>query len=120
MALLEAARAFGNTLIVGINSDDSVRHLGKGTDRPFVPEAERARVVAAIGAVDCVVVFDAPTPTALITALHPDVLVKGGDYRADDVVGADVVRRAGGRVEIVPLVAARSTTRLAEQLRATS
>lgn len=120
VAVLEAARALGGSLIVGVNSDASARGLAKGPERPVVDEASRARVLAAFGCVDCVVVFDEPTPLALITALAPDVLVKGGDYRPDTVVGADVVRARGGRVELIPLVPDQSTTRLVERLRAPS
>ncbi|HEY4100907.1 MAG TPA: adenylyltransferase/cytidyltransferase family protein [Gemmatimonadales bacterium] len=120
IAILEAARALGASLIVGINSDASVRSLGKGSDRPFVPAADRALVVAAIGAVDCVVPFEEPTPLAVITALAPDILVKGADYLPETIVGADLVRARGGRVEVIPLVADRSTTRLLERLRGTS
>jgi rfaE bifunctional protein nucleotidyltransferase chain/domain len=120
VTLLEQSAALGASLIVAINSDASVRSLGKGPDRPIVDEQDRARVVAALGCVDCVVLFDDPTPTALIEALAPDVLVKGGDYHVDAVVGADIVRRNGGRVEIIPLVPDRSTTRILERLRAPS
>lgn len=116
--LLESARALGGTLIVGVNTDASVRRLGKGSGRPLVPDHDRALVLAALGCVDCVVLFDEDTPAALIAALTPDVLVKGGDYRADTVVGADQVRAAGGRVVIVPLLPDRSTTNLVERLRA--
>jgi D-beta-D-heptose 7-phosphate kinase/D-beta-D-heptose 1-phosphate adenosyltransferase len=120
VALLEAARVLGATLIVGINSDASVRSLGKGNSRPLVPAADRARVVAAVGAVDRVVLFEESTPLALIAALAPDVLVKGADYLPETIVGADLVRARGGRVEVIPLVADRSTTRLLERLRGTS
>jgi D-beta-D-heptose 7-phosphate kinase/D-beta-D-heptose 1-phosphate adenosyltransferase len=83
-----------------------------------VPEDERARLVAALGCVDCVVLFEQQTPIDLIGALEPDVLVKGADYTVETVVGADLVRRRGGRVEIVPLLPEQSTTRLVERLRA--
>ncbi len=120
VAVLEAARAEGASLIVGLNSDRSARELGKGGDRPIMPEDARARVVAAFAAVDCVVLFDEPTPAALIARLAPDVLVKGGDYRPETVVGADTVTARGGRVVIVPLVPDQSTTRIVERLRASS
>ena len=120
VALLEQAAALGTVLVVGINTDASVRTLGKGRERPLVCEDDRARVVAALGCVDCVVLFDEPTPMALLEALVPDVLVKGGDYTPDTVVGADLVRRSGGRVEIIPVVPDRSTTRILERLRASS
>lgn len=120
VAVLEAARALGGSLIVGMNSDSSTRTLGKGSDRPVVAAAERARVLAALAAVDCVVPFDEPTPLELITALEPDLLVKGGDYLAESVVGAEIVRARGGRVVIVPLIPECSTTRLLERLRVPS
>lgn len=118
VALLERARSLGESLVVAVNSDASVRTLGKGSGRPLLPEAERARLVAALGCVDCVVLFEQPTPIDVIAALEPDVLVKGADYTVETVVGADLVRRRGGRVEIVPLVPEQSTTRLVERLRA--
>jgi D-beta-D-heptose 7-phosphate kinase/D-beta-D-heptose 1-phosphate adenosyltransferase len=117
VALLEAARAEGDALIVGVNTDASVRRLGKGTDRPVVPQSERARLVAALAAVDCVVLFDEDTPLSLIRALKPDVLVKGADYTPDAIVGASDVESWGGRVVRVPLVTGQSTTRLLERLR---
>ena len=120
VALLEQAAAFGRSLLVAVNSDASARQLDKGTDRPLIPETDRLRLVAALGWVDCVVSFDEPTPIAAIEALTPDVLVKGGDYTAATVVGADLVRQRGGRVEIVALVPEQSTTRLVERLRASS
>ena len=98
----------------------TARRLGKGADRPIVAEGDRARVVAALGCVDGVVLFDEDTPAELIAMLLPDVLVKGGDYLADAVAGADVVQAHGGRVVIVPLLPDRSTTRLLERLRASS
>lgn len=116
VALLEAARAEGTALIVGLNSDASVRRLGKGTDRPLVPQGERARVVAALGCVDCVVLFDEDTPLALIERLRPDVLVKGADYPLEKIVGADQVTAWGGRVVRVPLVTGVSTTELVARL----
>jgi D-beta-D-heptose 7-phosphate kinase / D-beta-D-heptose 1-phosphate adenosyltransferase len=119
VALLEAAAGFGTSLVVALNSDASARRLGKGADRPLVAETDRARVVAAIGCVDCVVLFDEPDPVALIESLRPDVLVKGGDYRPETVLGGAFVISLGGRVEIVPLVPDRSTTRLLERLRVT-
>lgn len=120
VSLLEGAAALGATLVVAINSDTSARMLGKGPDRPVVGESDRSRVVAALGCVDCVVLFDEPTPIALIEALTPDVLVKGGDYRPETVVGADAMLKRGGRVEIIPLLPDRSTTRTLERLRASS
>lgn len=109
--LLEQARRHGDRLIVGVNSDDSVRTL-KGPVRPIVGEHERARVLAALSAVDAVVIFPENTPLRLIEAIRPDVLVKGGDYTEEMVVGAPEVRAWGGRVELIPLVAGVSSTRL--------
>ncbi|MFZ0311659.1 MAG: bifunctional D-glycero-beta-D-manno-heptose-7-phosphate kinase/D-glycero-beta-D-manno-heptose 1-phosphate adenylyltransferase HldE [Candidatus Korobacteraceae bacterium] len=109
--LLEEARRKGDRLIVGLNSDDSVRRL-KGPLRPVVGESERAQVLAALSAVDAVVVFHDDTPLRLIEAIRPDVLVKGGDYTEDAVVGAREVRAWGGRVELIPLAGNISTTRL--------
>jgi len=117
VALLEAARAEGDALIVGVNGDASARRLGKGPDRPVVAEGERARLVAALAAVDCVVLFDEDTPLALIRRLRPDVLAKGADYAPDAIVGAKDVEGWGGRVVRVPLVQDRSTTGLLEKLR---
>jgi D-glycero-beta-D-manno-heptose 1-phosphate adenylyltransferase len=117
---LEAARAEGSHLVVGVNDDASARGLGKGAGRPLVAAADRARIVAALAAVDCVVLFAEPSPLRLIEALRPDVLVKGGDYTRDTVVGADLVESRGGRVVIVPLVPSQSTTHLVERIRASS
>jgi len=117
VTLLEAARSEGDALIVGVNRDASARRLGKGPDRPVVPEAERARVIAALAAVDCVVLFDEDTPLELIRRLRPDVLVKGADYALDAIVGAKEVEGWGGRVVRVPVVKDRSTTKLLQQLR---
>jgi D-glycero-beta-D-manno-heptose 1-phosphate adenylyltransferase len=118
--LLEAARKEGSALIVGINSDASVRRLGKGSERPLMPESARARVVAALTAVDCVVLFDGDTPLELIQSLAPDVLVKGADYPRANIVGGDWIETRGGRVVRVPLVTGFSTTSLLERLRASS
>lgn len=118
--LLEAARSEGRVLIVGLNSDASVRRLGKGPDRPVLDQAARARVLAGLGAVDCVVLFEEETPLQLIQAFTPDVLVKGADYPLDRIVGADWIESRGGRVVRVPLVAGFSTTALLERFRASS
>jgi rfaE bifunctional protein nucleotidyltransferase chain/domain len=118
--LLEAARREGDCLVVGINSDGSVRRLGKGRDRPVNSEAARARVVAGFAAVDCVVLFETDTPLDLIRSLAPDVLVKGADYPREAIVGADLVESNGGRVVRVPLVAGFSTSSMVERLRAPS
>jgi D-beta-D-heptose 7-phosphate kinase/D-beta-D-heptose 1-phosphate adenosyltransferase len=109
ITLLEQCREFGDKVIIGLNSDASVRQL-KGPARPLVSESERARVLAALGATDAVIIFDQPTPLELIQAVRPDVLVKGGDYSASTIVGADDVVAWGGRVEIVPTVTGASTT----------
>lgn len=109
--LLEEARRKGNRLIVGVNSDSSVRVL-KGLSRPIVAEGERSQVLAALSAVDAVIVFGERTPLRLIEAIRPDVLVKGGDYTEETVVGAREVRAWGGRVELIPLIKSFSTTQL--------
>jgi rfaE bifunctional protein nucleotidyltransferase chain/domain len=117
VALLEAARDAGAALIVAVNSDASVRRLGKGSDRPFVPGAERARLLAGLACVDCVVLFDEDTPLAVIRRLRPDVLVKGADYQRSEIVGADEVEGWGGRVVRIPLVPGLSTSELSRRLR---
>ena len=109
VTLLDRARRLGDRLIVGINSDASVSGL-KGPSRPIVTESARGLVLAALEAVDAVVVFDEPTPLELMEAVRPDIIVKGGDYIADEIVGAKEVRSWGGRVEIVPFVDGFSTT----------
>jgi D-beta-D-heptose 7-phosphate kinase/D-beta-D-heptose 1-phosphate adenosyltransferase len=114
ISLLEQARRFGDRVIVAINSDASVRGL-KGAGRPVVGERERARVLAALTAIDAVVVFDEPTPLEVILAVRPDVIVKGGDYSVETVVGASEVQAWGGQVKIVPLVEGFSTTRLIDR-----
>jgi len=118
--LLEAARREGSALIVGVNSDASVRRLRKGPDRPLNGEAARARVLAGLAAVDCVVLFDEDTPLELIQQLAPDVLVKGADYVRSTIVGADLVESRGGRVVRVPLVSGFSTSAIVERLRAST
>jgi rfaE bifunctional protein nucleotidyltransferase chain/domain len=117
---LQAARDLGNLLVVGVNSDDSVRALQKGPDRPIVPEAQRAEVLAALTAVDYVVVFQEPDPALLIGALQPDILVKGGDWPLDRIVGRDQVEARGGRVLTIPLVPGVSTTALIQRIRSTT
>ncbi|HEX5735019.1 MAG TPA: D-glycero-beta-D-manno-heptose 1-phosphate adenylyltransferase [Blastocatellia bacterium] len=106
---LKQARALGDTLVVALNSDASVRAL-KGANRPILNQHERAEVIAALGSVDYVVVFEDETPQSLIAALIPDVLVKGGDWRIDEIVGRDEVEAAGGRVLSLPFVEGLSTT----------
>jgi D-beta-D-heptose 7-phosphate kinase/D-beta-D-heptose 1-phosphate adenosyltransferase len=118
--LLEAARSEGHALIVGVNSDASARRLGKGAGRPVASESARARVLAGLAAVDCVVLFGEDTPLALIEALEPDVLAKGADYAREAIVGADLVESRGGRVVRIPIVPDHSSTRLVERVRGSS
>ena len=113
---LQQARALGDALIVGLNSDRSVR-ANKGAGRPITPEAERAEILSALACVDGVVVFDEDTPHEIIDALQPDVLVKGADWGADAIVGRDVVEARGGRVVRVPIEAGHSTSALVEKIR---
>lgn len=113
--LLEKARALGDALFVGVNSDDSARRL-KGAGRPLVPEDDRAHVLCALAAVDAVVLFAEDTPARLIAALEPDVLVKGADYGPGEIVGADTVEARGGLVVRIPLVEGRSTSGLVERI----
>lgn len=117
VTLLEAARNEGDALLVAVNSDASVRRLGKAADRPVVADRERARLVAALQCVDAVVVFDEETPLDLIRRVRPDVLVKGADYAREAIVGADDVEGWGGRVVRVPLVPGYSTTDLLARFR---
>jgi D-glycero-beta-D-manno-heptose 1-phosphate adenylyltransferase len=113
---LQAARAEGDALIVGVNSDRSVRAL-KGPHRPVHPQDERAELIAALACVDAAVVFDQDTPHEIITALQPDVLVKGADWPADQIVGREVVEARGGRVVRVHVVPGHSSTQLIERMR---
>ncbi len=113
---LRQARALGDALIVGVNSDRSVRAV-KGSGRPIVPEGERAEILAALACVDGVVIFDEATPHGLIAALGPDVLVKGADWAADAIVGRDVVEARGGRVVRIPIEAGHSTSAIVERIR---
>jgi D-glycero-beta-D-manno-heptose 1-phosphate adenylyltransferase len=114
---LQAAKALGDILVVGVNSDASVRCLDKASDRPIVPEVQRAEVLAALGCVDYVVIFSEPDPLRLITSVQPDVLVKGGDWAIDRIIGRDVVEANGGVVKTIPLVPGFSTTRLLQHIR---
>jgi D-beta-D-heptose 7-phosphate kinase/D-beta-D-heptose 1-phosphate adenosyltransferase len=109
---LRAAKRLGDVLVVGLNSDRSVRRLDKGADRPLVKEGDRAEVLAALEMVDYVTVFDQETPYELIRALQPDVLVKGGDWSIDRIVGADLVLGRGGTVRSLPFAKGYSTTNL--------
>lgn len=115
--VLRGARAEGAHLVVGLNSDASVRRLGKGADRPVRSEAERAYVLAALEMVDAVIVFEQDTPLELVRRLEPDVIVKGGDYTPASVVGAADVTARGGRVVIIPVTPGHSTTSTIEKLR---
>jgi D-beta-D-heptose 7-phosphate kinase/D-beta-D-heptose 1-phosphate adenosyltransferase len=113
---LEAARSLGDLLVVGVNSDRSVRAL-KGDSRPVIPQEERAEILAALAAVDFVVLFDADTPRELIARLRPDVLVKGADWGAGEVVGREEVEAAGGRVVSIPVEPGYSSSGLLEAIR---
>ncbi|MCA9244038.1 MAG: bifunctional heptose 7-phosphate kinase/heptose 1-phosphate adenyltransferase [Phycisphaerales bacterium] len=115
--LLEQAKSHGSMLVVGINTDASVREQNKGKDRPIRNQRDRCRLLAALEAVDYVVLFDDPSVAALVAAVSPDVLVKGGDYDKSEVIGADVVESRGGRVVIVPFVSGYSTTGEIERIR---
>ena len=114
---LAQARTLGASLVVALNTDESVRRLGKGSDRPINRLEDRAAVVAALDAVSLVTAFDADTPLDLILALRPDVLVKGGDWRAAAIVGAREVESWGGSVHSIPFLHERSTTALLETIR---
>ena len=113
--LLQDAKQFGDILIAGLNSDDSVRRL-KGDGRPIFAEDDRVSMLAALACVDYVVVFEDDTPIPLLERLHPDILVKGDEYRPDQVVGREVVAGYGGRVERVPVVAGLSTTDIVKRI----
>jgi D-beta-D-heptose 7-phosphate kinase / D-beta-D-heptose 1-phosphate adenosyltransferase len=113
--LLRKARELGDLLVIGLNTDRSIRQI-KGPLRPLIAQHERAHLLAALDPVDLVVLFDEPTPLALIEALQPDILVKGDDYTIEQVVGAELVQRWGGRIELVPLTAGKSTSRLIEHI----
>jgi rfaE bifunctional protein nucleotidyltransferase chain/domain len=117
VSYLAQARGLGAALLVAVNSDASARSLGKGPDRPLNGELDRACVLAALQAVDYVVVFDEPTPCALIERVRPDVYVKGGDYDVDNLREAALVRSWGGRAVAIPFVDGYSTTRLVERIR---
>ncbi|MEW6657171.1 MAG: D-glycero-beta-D-manno-heptose 1-phosphate adenylyltransferase [Thermodesulfobacteriota bacterium] len=114
---LEEARSLGDVLIVGVNTDASVQRLGKNPPRPINPEGDRAALVAALSCVDRVVLFGEDTPLELITALQPDILVKGGDYRLEEIAGREVVQARGGEVKVIPLVPGYSTTGLLARIR---
>jgi rfaE bifunctional protein nucleotidyltransferase chain/domain len=113
---LERARSLGDVLVVGVNSDRSVRSL-KGAGRPIVPQRERAEVLAALECVDAVVIFDEPTPRETVAALLPDVLVKGGDWSSERIIGREEVEAAGGKVVSIPVLAGHSTSAMVEKIR---
>jgi len=113
---LSRARALGDLLVVGLNSDESVARI-KGRGRPLVPQAQRAEVLAALRFVDYVVVFEEETPRELIAAIKPDVLVKGGDWKVEEVVGRELVEARGGKVVIVPFEGSHSTSDLVARIR---
>lgn len=113
---LQQARSLGDALIVGVNSDRSVRAI-KGAGRPVTPQDERGEILASLACVDGVVVFDEETPYELIALLQPDVLVKGADWAADEIVGRDVVEARGGRVVRIPIEGGHSTSALLERIR---
>ena len=113
---LQQARALGDALIVGLNSDASVRR-NKGPERPINPEDERREILLALECVDAVVIFDEETPAEIIRAIQPDVLVKGADWAADAIVGRDTVEARGGRVVRVPIEQGYSTTEIIEKIR---
>ena len=112
---LEEAKTLGDVLIIGVNSDSSVRKL-KGPDRPILPEEERAEILSSLECVDYITTFDELDPINLITSLQPDVLVKGGDWTKEQTVGRNVVERTGGEVVILPFVQGASTTNLIETI----
>jgi D-glycero-beta-D-manno-heptose 1-phosphate adenylyltransferase len=117
---LQAAKGMGDLLIVAVNSDASVKSLSKAPDRPIVSDAQRAEVVAALGCVDYVILFNEPDPHSLIAALQPDVLVKGGDWAVERIVGREIVEARGGAVRTIPLVPGVSTTALIQRIRSTT
>jgi D-beta-D-heptose 7-phosphate kinase/D-beta-D-heptose 1-phosphate adenosyltransferase len=112
---LQAARQLGDLLVLGLNSDASIRRL-KGPKRPLIDQDERAHILAALDCIDFVVIFDEDTPLDLITALRPDILVKGADYTPEGVVGKDLVESWGGRVELIDLVDGRSTSSIIDKV----
>jgi len=114
---LAQARALGASLIIGVNSDASVKRQGKGTDRPINAEQDRMAVIAALESVSLAVLFDDDTPLKLILACHPDVLVKGGDWKPENIVGSNEVKQWGGAIHSIPFLHERSTTALLNKIR---
>jgi rfaE bifunctional protein nucleotidyltransferase chain/domain len=117
VAYLEEAAALGKSLVIGINSDASVRRLEKGRERPVNPLEDRMAVLAALGCVSLVTPFDDDTPLALIKLVRPDHLVKGGDWKPDKIVGSDIVKGYGGQIHSIPFRFDRSTTELLRRIR---
>ncbi|MDN5942777.1 MAG: D-glycero-beta-D-manno-heptose 1-phosphate adenylyltransferase [Nitrospira sp.] len=117
---LQAAKDLGDLLVVAVNSDASVRSLNKAPDRPVVSETQRAEVVAALSSVDYVIVFNEPDPRSLIETVQPDVLVKGGDWAVEQIIGREVVEARGGVVRTIPLVPGVSTTSIIQRIRSTT
>ena len=115
MRYLQQAATLGDILVIGVNSDNSVRRL-KGLGRPVNCEQDRAEILCALGFVDYVVIFDEDTPYELIKKIQPDVLVKGGDYKPESVVGRDIVEARGGRLELIPFVDGKSTTNIINKI----
>ncbi|MDI9355744.1 MAG: D-glycero-beta-D-manno-heptose 1-phosphate adenylyltransferase [Chitinophagaceae bacterium] len=113
---LEEAKNLGDKLIVGINSDASIRKL-KGKNRPIIDEASRLRVLAAIECIDMVILFEEETPLLVIKAIHPDILVKGADYMQKEVIGADLVLQNGGKVQLIQITEGYSTSRIVEKIK---
>lgn len=116
VSILKFARNACDCLIVGVNSDASVRRLGKGPERPINTEADRATILGAFGTVDAITIFDDDTPLELIRAIHPDVLIKGADYTVDTVIGSDIVLATGGEVRLAPLIDGKSSTRTIQKI----
>jgi rfaE bifunctional protein nucleotidyltransferase chain/domain len=114
--ILREARACGDVLVVGINSDKSVKRI-KGPARPVLPESDRCELLGAMEMVDFVILFNEPDPYDLIAAIQPDVLVKGGDWNSEKIIGADLVEEGGGRVVVVPYIKGFSTTEIIERIR---
>ena len=112
---LQEAKALGDVLVVGLNSDTSVRRI-KGDQRPLVPESERAEVLAALACVDLIVLFEEPTPARLIETVRPHILVKGGDWSVEQIVGRETVEADGGKVYTLPVVAERSTSNMIQRI----
>jgi rfaE bifunctional protein nucleotidyltransferase chain/domain len=114
---LQAARDLGDFLVLGLNDDASVRRLGKGPGRPLTPQSDRAEILAALACIDAVVIFSQDTPLELIQTLRPNVLVKGGDYTPEDIVGQPEVLSWGGEVHVIPFVPGKSTSSLIDRIK---